>query len=98
MSEAILQFEHFGFQYNAQAEPTLHDIDLEIRKGEKILICGPSGCGKSTLAHCINGLIPFSYKGEISGSLTIGGIESREQGIFKISRTVGTMPPVRPKK
>ena len=91
MDDPIIQFHHFGFQYHAQSEPTLHDIELSIRKGEKVLICGPSGCGKSTLAHCINGLIPFSYKGECSGSLTIGGRESRELGIFEISRTVGTV-------
>ena len=91
MSEPIIQFKNFSFQYHAQAEPTLHDVDLEIRRGEKVLICGPSGCGKSTLAHCINGLIPFSYKGECGGSLTIGGRESRELGIFEISRTVGTV-------
>ena len=80
-----------SFQYDAQAEPTLRDITLSIRKGEKILICGPSGCGKSTLAHCINGLIPFSYDGACSGSLRIDGRESRELGIFAISRTVGTV-------
>ncbi len=91
MNDPIIQFHHFSFQYHAQSEPTLHDIDLEIRKGEKLLICGPSGCGKSTLAHCINGLIPFSFKGECSGSLTIAGRESRELGIFEISRTVGTV-------
>ena len=91
MNDPIIQFHHFSFQYHAQSEPTLHDIELEIRKGEKVLICGPSGCGKSTLAHCINGLIPFSYKGECGGSLTIAGRESRELGIFEISRTVGTV-------
>ena len=91
MNDPIIQFDHFSFQYDAQAEPTLHDITLSIRKGEKVLICGPSGCGKSTLAHCINGLIPFSYHGECSGSLKIDGRESRELGIFAISRTVGTV-------
>ncbi|MBQ6466014.1 MAG: ABC transporter ATP-binding protein [Oscillospiraceae bacterium] len=91
MNDPIIRFEHFSFQYHAQAEPTLHDVCLSVRKGEKLLICGPSGCGKSTLAHCINGLIPFSYKGEIGGSLTIAGRESRELGIFEISRTVGTV-------
>ena len=91
MNEPIIQFDHFSFQYNAQAEPTLHDVTLSIRKGEKVLICGPSGCGKSTLAHCINGLIPFSYQGECGGSLKIAGRESRELGIFEISRTVGTV-------
>lgn len=91
MNDPIIQFDHFSFQYDAQAEPTLRDITLSIRKGEKILICGPSGCGKSTLAHCINGLIPFSYDGACSGSLRIVGRESRELGIFAISRTVGTV-------
>ena len=58
---AVIKFENFSFQYFTQAEPTLHDINLEIYEGEKILIVGPSGRGKSTLGHCINGLIPHAY-------------------------------------
>ena len=91
MSEPILQFKNYGFQYNAQAEPTLFDINLTVHKGEKVLIAGPSGCGKSTLAHCINGLIPFAYRGESTGSLTLNGQETKELGLFEISRTVGTV-------
>jgi len=34
----------------------LKDIDLEVRKGERIVVCGPSGSGKSTLIRCINRL------------------------------------------
>ena len=34
----------------------LKDIDLEVRQGERIVICGPSGSGKSTLIRCINRL------------------------------------------
>ena len=41
----IIEFEHFSFQYYSQAEPTLHDINLKIYPGEKILIVGPSGSG-----------------------------------------------------
>ena len=36
--EVVVSFENFGFQYTAQAEPTLYDINLKIRKGEKVLI------------------------------------------------------------
>ena len=89
--EPIIEFRDFSFQYNAQMEPTLFDIDLTVRKGEKVLIAGPSGCGKSTLVNCINGLIPFSYKGEIKGSLKINGEESSSQSISGISNTVGTV-------
>ena len=89
--EPILQFENFSFQYNSQAEPTLRNIDLTVCKGEKVLIAGPSGCGKSTLAHCINGLIPFSYRGESTGRLTLKGRETKALSIFEISKAVGTV-------
>ena len=91
MNDVIVQFQNFGFQYHAQSKPTLFDVNFSVRRGEKVLICGPSGCGKSTLAHCINGLIPFSYKGESSGSVKVRGKETRELGIFEIARTVGTV-------
>ena len=87
----VIEFNNFGYQYNAQAEPTLYGVDLTIYKGEKVLIAGPSGSGKSTLAHCINGLIPFSYIGEITGSLKINGKETRDMSLFEISKTVGTV-------
>ena len=89
--EILIQFENFGFQYTAQAEPTLYDINLTVRRGEKILIAGPSGCGKSTLAHCINGLVPASYPGKITGSLTVGGKDARALGLFGLSKIVGTV-------
>ncbi len=87
----IIQFNSFQFHYFSQAEPTLHDINLTIYEGEKVLIVGPSGSGKSTLGNCLNGLIPFAYKGEIEGSLKINGRETREMNIFEQSKMVGTV-------
>ena len=89
--DVIISFENFGFQYTAQAEPTLYDINLTIRKGEKVLIAGPSGCGKSTLAHCINGLIPASYEGKSTGKLTVAGQDAQKLGLFGLSKIVGTV-------
>lgn len=90
-SQPIIEFNDYTFQYFSQAEPTLHEINLKIYPGEKILIVGPSGSGKSTLGHCLNGLIPFSYKGEIQGSLKIKGVETSTLDIFQLSKTVGTV-------
>ena len=42
----------------------LHDVNLSVRQGEKIVLCGPSGSGKSTLIRCINHLENYQ-KGEI---------------------------------
>ena len=66
-----INFENFTFKYESQSEPTLHNINLKIYEGEKIVIVGPSGSGKSTIGHCINGLAPYFYKGEVSGKLEI---------------------------
>jgi energy-coupling factor transport system ATP-binding protein len=90
-NKPIIEFNDFTFKYYSQSEPTLHNINLKIYPGEKILIVGPSGSGKSTLGHCLNGLIPFSYKGDISGSLRINGLETKELDIFKLSKFVGTV-------
>lgn len=91
MKKPMIQFEHFGFKYRSQAEPTLKDINLTIYEGEKVLIAGPSGSGKSTLAHCINGLVPASYKGSMEGSLHIGGKNAEKENIFSLSQLVGTV-------
>ena len=91
MKKPVIEFKDFSFRYKSQNEFTLHDINLTIYSGEKVLILGPSGSGKSTLGNCVNGLIPFSYDGEIKGSCKVSGIEVREANIFTISNHVGTV-------
>ena len=86
-----LLFKDFSFRYMAQSEPTLFDINLAVNRGEKILILGPSGSGKSTLIHCINGIIPHAFKGEISGDLFLLDRDIKELDIFEISKTAGTV-------
>ena len=91
MQNTLISFENYTFQYRSQAEPTIHEINLQIHEGERVVIVGPSGCGKSTLAHCINGLNPFSYPGTSTGKLTVCGKEAAETGIFGLSKYVGTV-------
>ncbi len=64
----------------------LRDIDLHVKKGERIVICGPSGSGKSTLIRCINRLEEFQQ-----GSLVVDGVEMIEdvKNIETIRREVG---------
>lgn len=91
MKKKIIEFKDFSFRYRVQAEPTLKNINLTIYEGEKVLIVGPSGSGKSTLAHCLNGLVPFYYTGESSGSLKIDNEDVLDKDIFELSRIVGTV-------
>ncbi|MDR1949915.1 MAG: DUF3744 domain-containing protein [Spirochaetaceae bacterium] len=87
----LVSFDNFTFTYKAQTEPSLYDITLSVRRGEKVLILGPSGSGKSTLVHCINGLIPHAFSGRIGGGLFLAGKDTRDLTIFDISKEVGTV-------
>ena len=91
MRKPMIEFENFSFQYRVQSSPTLKNINLCIYEGEKVLIVGPSGSGKSTLAHCINGLVPNIYKGQLSGNLKIKGENALKHNLFKRSNYVGTV-------
>src|SRR4051812_34904543 len=48
----------------------LDDISLEVRRGERVVVCGPSGSGKSTLIRCINALEQHD-----AGSIVVNGTE-----------------------
>lgn len=90
-NQSIIKFENFTFKYRSQQEPTLKNINFEVKSGEKIVIIGPSGSGKSTLAKAINSQIPNTFDGNISGKITIIDKDIENSSIFDISLLVGTV-------
>ncbi|AZO28469.1 MULTISPECIES: amino acid ABC transporter ATP-binding protein [unclassified Mesorhizobium] len=64
----------------------LKSINLEVRRGEKIVICGPSGSGKSTLIRCINALEETQ-----EGKITVEGqlLDGSAKAVDAIRREVG---------
>jgi general L-amino acid transport system ATP-binding protein len=85
MSESIIQFKKLNKWYG-NAFHVLRDIDLDVAKGERIVICGPSGSGKSTLIRCINRLEEHQ-----EGHLIVDGTELSDdvKAIEKVRREVG---------
>ena len=64
----------------------LADVNLEVRRGERIVICGPSGSGKSTMIRCINRLEEHQQ-----GTITVGGVvlDNDLKRIDEVRREVG---------
>ncbi len=64
----------------------LRDIDLEVRQGERIVLCGPSGSGKSTLIRCVNRLEEFQ-----EGEVTVNGVrlDANLKNVDAVRREVG---------
>ncbi|MDI3528328.1 MAG: energy-coupling factor transport system ATP-binding protein [Thermoanaerobacter sp.] len=78
------------FRYKDQKERNaIENINLEIEKGEFVVIMGPSGAGKSTLAQCLNGLIPHFTKGHYSGDVIVKGIKVEETRVSKMAKEIG---------
>jgi subfamily B ATP-binding cassette protein MsbA len=81
-----VQFDHLSFTYGGESEDArvLHDINLEVRRGEVVAIVGSSGSGKSTLVH----LIPRFFDPS-EGRLLIDGYDLREVTLASLRQQVG---------
>ena len=85
MSDNIISFDKVNKWYGNNFH-VLRDIDLQVRKGERIVVCGPSGSGKSTLIRCINRLEEHQQ-----GTLIVDGIELTDdvKAIDQVRKNVG---------
>ncbi len=100
---AAVSVAHVSFRYStlddeeqegqaAFEQPgAIEDISFSLGKGELMLIAGPTGCGKSTLLKCLNGLIPHSYHGTLSGEIRLEGRSTKGMTLRDLARIVGTM-------
>jgi len=86
-----LLIDNLSFRYRDRQGAAIHNISFEAKPGEVLLIAGASGCGKTTLVRCINGLIPRSYKGEMSGKVLVFGEEVKDWKLSQISQKIGTV-------
>lgn len=88
----MLKIEDVSFAYeNNYNNQNLSDINLNVKKGEVILLCGESGCGKTTLTRFLNGLIPNFFDGKRNGDVYLGEESIGEMPIYEISKHIGSV-------
>ena len=87
----MIEFKNVSFNYARSEEASVKDIDLTINDGEMVLLCGESGCGKTTLVRLINGLIPHFYKGYMSGTVHVDGMNVSETELYETAGKVGSV-------
>ena len=83
-----VDIKNLTFAYDGGA-PVLRDICFEISAGETFVIAGPSGSGKTTLCNILCGVIPNAVKGDLSGHISIMGIDPREAGLPQTALCAG---------
>ena len=65
----MLKIEELSYRYQSRENFTLQKINLQLARGEMLLLAGRSGCGKSTLIKAISGLLNNNDKGELRGKI-----------------------------
>lgn len=86
---SAVSVKNLWYTYPLAKEPTLRGVNLEVNKGEFVVILGPSGCGKSTLAIALNGVIPHEMGGSFEGTVVSCGMDTRRWKARDLARKVG---------
>lgn len=84
MSDVLIRLENIVKSYGAGLEPAVNNLDLEVQRGEVLVLVGPSGCGKSTTLRLINRLIEPT-----SGKIVIDGEDVTEVNPSELRRKIG---------
>ncbi|PKL26400.1 MAG: cobalt ABC transporter ATP-binding protein [Spirochaetae bacterium HGW-Spirochaetae-3] len=85
-----IEVKGLSFTYKGEgAVRAVDSLDLDVERGEFIVIMGPSGAGKSTLANSLNGLIPGFIRGKYEGSVLVNGKEARSTPVNRMASEIG---------
>ncbi len=88
----MITLEDVSFRYNGGREKDgLTGVDLAIPDGQVVLLCGESGSGKSTLTRLVNGLVPHFYEGDLTGRVTVDGIDVNSAELSDLTPHVGSV-------
>lgn len=85
-AEGNIELRNVSFRYGSSGGNVLTDINLSIKKGEKVAFVGRSGSGKSTLAKIIIGLYSFS------GNVLYDGVDTSEIDMRDLRKQFGIVP------
>jgi len=88
LTEPALTCERLDYRYAGSDRLALRGLDLEIARGEFVVLAGRSGSGKSTLLRAACGLVPHFHGGEIAGEVRVGGRSTRDVGPAELASGV----------
>ncbi|MGQ4913501.1 MAG: ABC transporter ATP-binding protein [Candidatus Asgardarchaeia archaeon] len=88
MAEDIITISNLSFAYPNGAQ-ALKGIDLNIKRGEYLVVMGENGAGKTTLCLCLNGIIPNVIEGDYDGEVYVDGMKTVEHRVYELAQKVG---------
>jgi energy-coupling factor transporter ATP-binding protein EcfA2 len=88
---ALARVRELTYRYPGADRPALGSVSLDLQPGEVVCLLGPSGGGKSTLLRALAGLVPHFHGGVLSGSVEVGGIDTRRTRPAQLAGTVASV-------
>ena len=89
MPKPVITIENVSWAYERCNEWALSNISVAIGEGEFIAVMGENGCGKSTFCRLLNGLIPHSLPGRLSGTVKVDGALTSSSTVAQLAAKVG---------
>jgi len=86
---AIVTLQNVTYKYPLTEAPVLQNVNLQINEGEFVAVIGPNGAGKSTLCYTLAGFVPHFFKGELTGTVEVAGVETHQSSLNEWVLNVG---------
>ncbi|MBN2393834.1 MAG: ATP-binding cassette domain-containing protein [Anaerolineae bacterium] len=87
----LVTLDNVSYIYPHTEKPALHDVTLDIGKGEFLGLIGPTGAGKTTLCLSLSGIVPQFYGGCFFGHITVAGMDTLGHPVSHLARHVGSV-------
>src|SRR5512135_55803 len=84
-----IEFKDVSYRYPRSQRWVVTHLNLKINQGEFVALMGENGASKSTICQMMNGIIPNSIGGRLSGQVLVHGLNTRETDISVLATRVG---------
>lgn len=89
MADIVIELQNVSYRYPVSDDYVLKDVSFTIEKGKFTAIIGNNASGKTTLCNAIRGFIPHFYKGDLEGTVRVGGKDTQETQLGQMAEQVG---------
>jgi energy-coupling factor transporter ATP-binding protein EcfA2 len=85
----IITFDKIYYSYPRTKKWVLKGIDFSVKTGEFLAVMGENGAGKTSFCKLINGIIPNVYGGQLSGTVTVDGVNTANSTVSQLAQKAG---------
>lgn len=89
-SDTIISLEDVTFSYQEDVV-ALRNLNLQVRRGDFVVVLGANGAGKSTLCYLLSGIVPHIYGGRRRGNVSVAGLDPWDEPLYVTSQHLGVL-------